>query len=99
MRSGSFHIGKGLVVPCVEVHDNMTINTACNFLENFISDRPFSVHALLTDNGAQFTYKLLAEHLQPKNKPHPFDMICQESSIEHRLTKLRHLGQTGSLKL
>jgi len=54
----------------VEVYTQMTQDNACLFLKNFIADCPFIIHTLLTDNGAQFTYKLLAEHLQPKNKVH-----------------------------
>lgn len=26
----------------------------------------------------------------PKNKTHPFDLICKEHNIEHRLTKFKH---------
>jgi transposase InsO family protein len=44
----------------------------------------------LTDNGAQFTYALLAEHLKPKDKIHPFDALCANHRIEHRLTQFRH---------
>ncbi len=83
----------------VEVHKRMTTDIACAFLKNFINDCPFKIHTLLTDNGAQFSYKLLAEHLQPKEKTHPFDLVCQESNIEHRLTKFRHPWTNGQVKL
>ena len=58
----------------VELHTHMTQEIARDFLENFIKDCPFKIHRVLTDNGAQFTYALLAGHLRPKNKTHMFDI-------------------------
>jgi len=83
----------------VEVYTKMTQENACLFLQNFIADCPFIIHTLLTDNGAQFTYKLLAEHLQPKNKVHPFDQVCLDAKIEHRLTKFRHPWTNGQVEI
>jgi len=48
------------------------------------------MHTILTDNGAQFTDELLAEHLRPKNKTHVFDETCENAGIRHKLTKFRH---------
>ena len=53
----------------------------------------------MTDNGAQFTYALLAEHLRPKNKEHPFDIICAMHDIEHRLTQFRHPWTNGQVEV
>ena len=83
----------------IELHTKMTQNNACLFLKNFIADCPFIIHTLLTDNGAQFTYKLLSEHLQPKNKVHPFDQVCLDANIEHRLTKFRHPWTNGQVEI
>jgi len=77
----------------------MTQDNACLFLQNFVADCPFIIHTLLTDNGAQFTYRLLAEHLQPKNKIHPFDQVCLDAKIEHRLTKFRHPWTNGQVEI
>ncbi len=79
----------------VEIYDNMRSKTSCNFLKNVVAHFPFKIKKILTDNGAQFTYKLLAKHLQPKQKVHPFDKICNGSDIEHRLTKFRHPWTNG----
>ena len=68
----------------------MTQSVAVSFLSNTIKDMPFNIHRILTDNGAQFTYALLAEHLRPKSKVHPFDALCQMHGIKHKLTKFRH---------
>ncbi|ETZ05206.1 integrase core domain protein [Holospora undulata HU1] len=50
-----------------------------------------------TDNGAQFTYALLAEHLCPKNNPHPFDATCKAHKLEHSLTQFRHPWTNGQV--
>jgi len=82
----------------VEVHCRMTMENACCFLENLIKDYPIKIHKILTDNGAQFTYALLAEHLRPSKK-HLFDVICEREKIEHRLTKFRHPWTNGQVEV
>ncbi len=83
----------------VEVYERMTKDNSCLFLKNLIAHCPFKIHTLLTDNGAQFTYKLLAEHLRPKDKKHPFDVICDDNNIDHRLTKFRHPWTNGQVEI
>lgn len=79
-----------------ELYDKMTQKNTCIFLQNFIKNCPFKIHKILTDNGAQFTYKLLAKHLKPKDgKTHPFDEICNKNQIDHRLTQFRHPWTNG----
>nr|MBL0687258.1 transposase family protein [Sulfurospirillum sp.] len=78
-----------------ELYDKMTIKHSCLFLNNLISHFPFKIRKILTDNGAQFSYRLLSKHLTPKNKVHPFDTICLKESIEHRLTQFRHPWTNG----
>jgi hypothetical protein len=82
-----------------ELHENMNMDTGCKFLEALIIDFPFTIHRILTDNGAQFTYELLAEHLRPKNKKHPFDEICEAHKIKHKLTKFRHPWTNGQVEV
>lgn len=82
----------------IELHERMTQAIAVSFLENLIEDCPFKIHTILTDNGAQFTYALLAEHLRPKNKTHPFDALCERNGIRHRLTKFRHPWTNGQVE-
>ena len=83
----------------VEIHSRMTMGIAKQFLTNVIKDVPFKIHTILTDNGAQFTYALLAKHLQPKNKQHPFDQTCQDNGIKHKLTKFRHPWTNGQVEI
>jgi transposase-like protein len=89
-----------------EVYDKMTINNSVLFLKNTIKEFPFKIEKILTDNGSQFTYMLLSEHLRPKdkdnpdkNKVHPFDEICIQNYIEHRLTKFRHPWTNGQVEI
>lgn len=83
----------------IELHENMEMATACIFLENLVADFPFKIHRLLTDNGAQFTYALLAEHLKPKDKIHPFDAVCEKHGIVHKLTKFKHPWTNGQVEI
>ena len=82
-----------------EIYETQTIEHACLFLTNLIAHYPFKITQILTDNGAQFTYALLAEHLRPKNKEHPFDIICAMHDIEHRLTQFRHPWTNGQVEV
>ena len=79
-----------------ELYGKMTTKNACIFFESLINHCPFKIHKILTDNGAQFTYKLLAKHLKPKDgRTHKFDEICNKNNIEHRLTQFRHPWTNG----
>jgi transposase-like protein len=81
----------------IELYENQTIENSVLFLKVVIKKFPFKIHTILTDNGAQFTYELLAEHLKPKYK-HPFDAICEQNNIEHRLTKFKHPWTNGQVE-
>ena len=37
----------------------------------------------------EYTFNLLAKHLQPKDKIHKFDQVCNEQKIKHKTTKFR----------
>lgn len=83
----------------VELHERMTQPIALAFLEHLIKDCPFTIHTILTDNGAPFTYALLAERLRPKHKMHLFDQTCAAHGIRHRLTKFRHPWTNGQVEV
>ena len=82
-----------------ELHSTMTVEVSQGFLKNLIDHCPFKITKILTDNGAQFTYALLAEHLRPNGKIHPFDAICEAHKIEHRLTQFRHPWTNGQVEV
>lgn len=83
----------------VELHPTMTVEVSRLFLKNLIEHCPFKITKILTDNGVQFTYVLLSEHLRPKDKMHPFDAICEAHKIEHRLTQFRHPWTNGQVEV
>jgi IS30 family transposase len=59
---------------------------AAQFLRDLLQARPYRIHTVLTDNGIQFTNRVLDAHAFA----HIFDRVCSENGIEHRLTKVRH---------
>ena len=71
--------------------DKANMQTARAFLEALVAAVPYGVEIVLTDNGIQFADL-------PKNRSgptarlrgHPFDRVCREHGIEHRLTKPNH---------
>ncbi len=78
----------------------MTQDNAVLFLRNLQKDCVFKITHILTDNGIQFTYNLLAKHLRPKDGyPHPFDELCQALGVEHRTTQFRHPWTNGQVEI
>ena len=49
------------------------------------------MHTILTDNGSEFTDRFAVDMKgKPEEKPsgnHPFDKVCADAKIEHRLTR------------
>jgi transposase InsO family protein len=60
---------------------------------------PYKVEIVLTDNGIQFA-DLPKNRSGPtaKFRGHPFDRVCQEHGIEHRLTKPNHPWINGQVE-
>ena len=82
----------------VELYQRMTQENAVQFLRNLQKECVFKITHILTDNGAQFTYNLLADHLKPKKK-HPFTQLCETLGIEHRTTQFRHPWTNGQVEI
>jgi transposase InsO family protein len=75
----------------LEVHPCRDAATAAAFLQHFLDHFPHPVHTVLTDNGSEFTDRFAVDM---KNKPqgrpsgrHPFDRLCAQHGIAHRLTR------------
>ena len=79
--------------------DKANTQTARLFLESLVAAAPYRVEIVLTDNGIQFADL-------PKNRSgptarlrgHPFDRVCAEHGIEHRLTKPNHPWTNGQVE-
>jgi transposase InsO family protein len=75
----------------LEVHPRRDAATAAAFLERFLAHFPQPVHTILTDNGSEFTDRFAVEMKdKPVDRPsgrHPFDVVCKNSGIVHRLTR------------
>ncbi len=83
----------------VKLFDKANTESAKVFLEHLTSSVPYKTHTILTDNGIQFADL-------PKNRNgatallrgHPFDRICKQHGVEHRLTKLNHPWTNGQVE-
>lgn len=77
-----------------ELFEQMTRKTAIDFLQGTLKALPYHVHTILTDNGIQFAKKVGTETY----REHPFDVLCNQHGIEHRLTKPFHPWTNGQVE-
>ncbi len=71
-----------------EVYDAKTSENAELFMNNCLEFFPFGITHILTDNGLEFTNRLIKSkkgHLC--TKPSKLDVVCEKNNIDHRLTK------------
>jgi transposase InsO family protein len=75
----------------LEIHPKRDGKTAAGFLDRFLAHFPYPVHTILTDNGSEFTDRFAVDMKdKPYDRPsgrHPFDLVCAQHEIGHRLTK------------
>ena len=55
----------------------------------------FGIHTALTDNGVEFTLRCL---WRKSNKIHPFESVCADLGIKHKLTKPCHPWTNGMVE-
>jgi Integrase core domain len=77
-----------------ELYEEANKAVAAQFLRNLIAAIPYKIHTVLTDNGIQFTNRKRDQYAFQ----HIFDRICQEHSIDHRLTKTNHPWTNGQVE-
>ncbi len=71
-----------------EVYDAKTSENAEDFMNKCLDFFPFGITHVLTDNGLEFTNKLIkSKKGHYFQKPSKLDVVCDENNIEHRLTK------------
>ena len=82
----------------LEILPNKSARQAQGFLKRLIKKAPFVITKLLTDNGKEFTDRFIATGQRQPTGNHPFDQVCQEQDIEHRLIKPRHPQTNGMVE-
>jgi transposase-like protein len=71
-----------------KIYDAKTSANAESFMNECIAFFPFGITHVLTDNGLEFTNRLLKNKKgEYCTKPSKLDAICQENNIDHRCTK------------
>jgi transposase InsO family protein len=71
-----------------EVYDSKTSENTETFINNCLAFFPFGITHILTDNGLEFTNRLIkSKKGEYCVKPSKLDIVCKENSISHRLTK------------
>jgi transposase InsO family protein len=69
------------------VYENKTAENAEDFMDRCLEFFPFYISHVLTENGLEFTNRLLVSKKGGKcTKPSKMDLKCKEKDIEHRLT-------------
>jgi len=70
------------------VYKNKTAENTEDFMDKCIDFFPFKITHILTDNGLEFTNRLLkSKKGESCSKASKMDVKCEEENIEHRLTK------------
>lgn len=71
-----------------EVYDAKTSENTESFMNNSLEFFPFQITHVLTDNGLEFTNRLIkSKKGNLCTKPSKLDVICEDNKIDHRLTK------------
>ena len=87
----------------VQLHEKATQRIAAAFLHDLVAAVPYTIHTVLTDNGIQFADNhpvdeeaeaKAAAYWAERDEPriyrwHSFEWACEQTKIEHRLTKPR----------
>ncbi len=71
-----------------KLYTEKTAKNAEDFMNECIEFFPFEITHVLTDNGAEFTNKLIkSKKGNYCKKPSKLDIVCEENNIDHRRTK------------
>jgi len=82
----------------VELLPDKSAASAKGFLQRLIDKAPFHISKVLTDNGKEFTDRFCATGEREPTGTHPFDQVCTEHHIDHRLIKPRHPQTNGMIE-
>jgi transposase-like protein len=71
-----------------KVYDAKTSENAEDFMDKCLNFFPFKITHVLTDNGLEFTNRLIkSKKGNLCKKPSKLDKACEKNNIDHRLTK------------
>lgn len=76
----------------IYAYDEHTPGATVDFVKRAILFYGYVPKIIQTDNGAEFTY------LSETTKKHPFDCLCEELGIEHKLIKPRTPRHNGKVE-
>jgi len=80
-----------------KVYDAKTSENTDDFAKDVKEFFPFKITHILTDNGLEFTNRLIiSKKGTPCEKPSKLDLFCEQENIEHRLTK-PHTPKTNGM--
>jgi transposase-like protein len=80
-----------------QIYEDKTAQSAQDFFDKCMSFFPFVITYILTDNGLEFTNRLIkSKKGKLCEKPSLLDIKCQLNNIQHRLTK-PHTPQTNGM--
>jgi transposase InsO family protein len=82
----------------IAIKNNKTAASAKHFLAALHRQCPIKITRLLTDNGKEFTDRLLGSKDRKPTGDHEFDQLCQALGIEHRLTQPRTPKTNGMVE-
>ncbi len=82
----------------LEVRRDKSARSARAFLATLIRACPVKIHKILTDNGKEFTDRFTATGEREPTGRHPFDVLCREHDIEHRLIPPRRPQTNGMVE-
>lgn len=80
----------------VQLHEKATQRIAAAFLHDLVAAVPYTIHTVLTGNGIRLAGNLTvdkeAAYWATRDRPriyrwHSFEGACEQTKIEHRLTK------------
>ena len=76
----------------VELHATAEMATGAAFMRGVVAAFPYRIHTVLTDNGVAFTRCAASKR---DRMVHPFDRVCDEHGVKHKLTKPYHPWTNG----
>ena len=82
----------------IEIRASKSAASAKGFLQNLIKKAPFRIRTILTDNGKEFTDRFCSNGERRPTGQHPFDQVCTEYRIDHRLIRPKRPQTNGMVE-